>query len=105
CLITICPYHLSTRFPYTTLFRSRAPQHARHRQRGHGRVDWSRGGGYISHPDWGRGDHAAEPRAPAGGRTVWHAGVTVPRPHRSRSEEHTSELQSLAYFVCCLLLE
>src|SRR2546425_5954808 len=30
----------------------------------------------------------------------------LPRPHRvSRSEEHTSELQSLAYLVCRLLLE
>src|SRR5205823_7194752 len=27
------------------------------------------------------------------------------RPGRSRSEEHTSELQSLAYLVCRLLLE
>src|SRR5687767_7111745 len=27
------------------------------------------------------------------------------RPSRSRSEEHTSELQSLAYLVCRLLLE
>src|SRR6185437_16634698 len=26
-------------------------------------------------------------------------------PHRTRSEEHTSELQSLAYLVCRLLLE
>src|SRR2546423_11966449 len=26
-------------------------------------------------------------------------------PHRFRSEEHTSELQSLAYLVCRLLLE
>src|SRR2546425_7348089 len=30
----------------------------------------------------------------------------VPRPfHELRSEEHTSELQSLAYLVCRLLLE
>src|SRR5205823_9803213 len=28
-----------------------------------------------------------------------------PRTKRSRSEEHTSELQSLAYLVCRLLLE
>src|SRR2546425_8861688 len=31
-----------------------------------------------------------------------HAGV---RRHQARSEEHTSELQSLAYLVCRLLLE
>src|SRR5205823_9170353 len=36
-----------------------------------------------------RGDCAARPR----------------RPRRGRSEEHTSELQSLAYLVCRLLLE
>src|SRR2546425_12260969 len=32
------------------------------------------------------------------------AGLTGPR-HVGRSEEHTSELQSLAYLVCRLLLE
>src|SRR3712207_7402499 len=30
---------------------------------------------------------------------------TCPRPTRSRSEEHTSELQSRQYLVCRLLLE
>src|SRR5687767_15512918 len=29
----------------------------------------------------------------------------LPRPARPRSEEHTSELQSLAYLVCRLLLD
>src|SRR6266404_7965241 len=34
------------------------------------------------------------------------AGLRMVRPKgRSRSEEHTSELQSLAYLVCRLLLE
>src|SRR2546425_8862799 len=36
---------------------------------------------------------------PGGDRGVQQAGFTV------RSEEHTSELQSLAYLVCRLLLE
>src|SRR2546425_3633538 len=31
--------------------------------------------------------------------------LTVPSPPAMRSEEHTSELQSLAYLVCRLLLE
>src|SRR5205823_14847904 len=31
--------------------------------------------------------------------------TTNPSRHRARSEEHTSELQSLAYLVCRLLLE
>src|SRR2546425_9781135 len=34
-----------------------------------------------------------------------HAGQRVLRPRPPRSEEHTSELQSLAYLVCRLLLE
>src|SRR2546425_8173959 len=32
-------------------------------------------------------------------------GAVSPRVRRGRSEEHTSELQSLAYLVCRLLLE
>src|SRR2546425_3217973 len=34
--------------------------------------------------------------------TCWHGRTTSPT---NRSEEHTSELQSLAYLVCRLLLE
>src|SRR2546425_1535053 len=65
----------STLFPYTTLFRSRGPR------------------------------ALAERRASV-------APSAASRPTRSprsgscaRSEEHTSELQSLAYLVCRLLLE
>src|SRR5687767_15719249 len=54
----------STLFPYTTLFRSRCPDHEHERSRA------------------------------CSGEEV-----------RNRSEEHTSELQSLAYLVCRLLLE
>src|SRR2546425_10815361 len=40
---------------------------------------------------------------PIGARRVpWHLGFDC---HELRSEEHTSELQSLAYLVCRLLLE
>src|SRR2546423_6238653 len=39
---------------------------------------------------------------PGGAGTPPRAGAEV---HRGRSEEHTSELQSLAYLVCRLLLE
>src|SRR2546425_2634489 len=75
----------STLFPYTTLFRSReslapAPLPAeRARRLLPDSADLRRRGG---------GAHR--------GRSA-HAG--------SRSEEHTSELQSLAYLVCRLLLE
>src|SRR5947199_3032254 len=65
----------STLFPYTTLFRSRS-----------GRRAWQARSG--SHPGLRR--------AVAGARC---ARATA------RSEEHTSELQSLRHLVCRLLLE
>src|SRR2546425_8807516 len=68
----------STLFPYTTLFRSRAVEAER-----------ARGG---------RGDA----RARREGRGGTAGGE---RASDERSEEHTSELQSLAYLVCRLLLE
>src|SRR2546425_7488097 len=67
----------STLFPYTTLFRS-----SRH------------------------GGRAALLRGRA--RRLLHAGAPPTHARRAepaRSEEHTSELQSLAYLVCRLLLE
>src|SRR5205823_12279474 len=84
-------------FPYTTLFRSArarlgrgayggTPLHACHppvavRQRHRAHVD-----------------HAA--------RGLWHVSTRACHAGgRTRSEEHTSELQSLAYLVCRLLLE
>src|SRR2546425_2793048 len=72
----------STLFPYTTLFRS-APTVV---------------------------PEAGELMLTVGGvvslNTVTVTGAeVVRRPAASRSEEHTSELQSLAYLVCRLLLE
>src|SRR2546425_3780048 len=69
----------STLFPYTTLFRSRL------RQRAEPRVHPRR---YLARAQ-------RNPKVPFG---------SLPDRHR-RSEEHTSELQSLAYLVCRLLLE
>src|SRR2546425_8744072 len=77
----------STLFPYTTLFRSR---------RHPGRARSDRGTG-TSHPH--REDGL--PRGSRGRQAPAQARV-VPE---DRSEEHTSELQSLAYLVCRLLLE
>src|SRR5687767_15228817 len=76
----------STLFPYTTLFRSRADRRAPARsaprpRRSRRRRGWCRRAAHGSR-------RSASPAAP-----------------RSRSEEHTSELQSLAYLVCRLLLE
>src|SRR3546814_7940848 len=50
------------------------------------------------------------PGAAAGGHALWrperrHAAAALPRPGKRRSEEHTSELQSLmriSYAVFCL---
>src|SRR5437016_7739378 len=77
----------STLFPYTTLFRSRARRFRDGRpEETEGAVD----------------DLDVELRVTIG-REVQHRGH---RPHpRFRSEEHTSELQSLTNLVCRLLLE
>src|SRR5687767_15339277 len=72
----------STLFPYTTLFRSRTRGNRAHAHA----VRDRRFAGRSRHPVAGR---ARKGRASA----------------RARSEEHTSELQSLAYLVCRLLLE
>src|SRR5688572_32459970 len=77
----IRPPPRSTLFPYTTLFRSH-----------HGRLGRAR-------------QQAADPPARGHARPD---GEAVGRNHRdadSRSEEHTSELQSQSNLVCRLLLE
>src|SRR2546425_9774518 len=85
----------STLFPYTTLFRS-VPLRRRKRR---GRRD------RLGHAAVLRRLHA---RAAVGRGTPVHVPLrgARPRPARAaaRSEEHTSELQSLAYLVCPLLL-
>src|SRR5205823_13788229 len=74
----------STLFPYTTLFRSEVVVVVVEARRLE-----LRGLRAREHPERGA---ALEPEGPR----------AAPR---SRSEEHTSELQSLAYLVCRLLLE
>src|SRR2546423_11798679 len=79
----------STLFPYTTLFRSPMNPLNRHlRTSPEGITLIASFEGFRSHPyDDGKG--------------VW----TIGSPRMRRSEEHTSELQSLAYLVSRLLLE
>src|SRR5262245_64103589 len=84
----------STLFPYTTLFRSPEPRiHRPVGPAGHG-TSWT--------SSWRRS-------SPAGRSTARHStstSSTRPKPSKSsRSEEHTSELQSLRHLVCRLLLE
>src|SRR2546427_6085213 len=95
----------STLFPYTTLSRSRA-RPARRRSR---TADRRRG----SRPAAGdsgarRYGAAAESRGTGQSATekweVPEAWVIVYRKCKSRSEEHTSELQSQSNLVCRLLL-
>src|SRR5687767_15337340 len=90
----------STLFPYTTLFRSRVRQPPPLASSRYLRGKWDRAcdrrGWAAEYPD-----RCAENR-----RACAQACSRPARPmFRSRSEEHTSELQSLAYLVCRLLLE
>src|SRR2546425_9013755 len=86
----------STLFPYTTLFRS---MHAAHYMLGR----WTlmlHGKGFLQY-DWQSGSRGSNQL----GIVNW-AMAAASRPlGGGRSEEHTSELQSLAYLVCRLLLE
>src|SRR3712207_7078985 len=83
----------STLFPYTTLFRSaRADRLGRRARRG-------------EPAPVARGDPPRDGRQPLPLRRVpADRGGDRERAH-SRSEEHTSELQSRQYLVCRLLLE
>src|SRR3712207_7875788 len=90
----------STLFPYTTLFRSvdagddtdKRPE-LEARQHGHAAVA-------LPKSPYGRTSSTATSTTKA--TTGFHTGL---RPPASRSEEHTSELQSRQYLVCRLLLE
>src|SRR3989441_7459948 len=79
----------STLFPYTTLFRS--ADHERVGRRGLPRGPGARPRRLLR----------VERQRDAGGARL---PAPLGRPLQ-RSEEHTSELQSLAYLVCRLLLE
>src|SRR3712207_8561759 len=78
----------STLFPYTTLFRSR---------RLSGRRQGASGAS--------SGERARRRSDRARGSGIRRSGGSLLASPRSRSEEHTSELQSRQYLVCRLLLE
>src|SRR3712207_8758417 len=77
----------STLFPYTTLFRSRISRH------------WVR---RLERDARGSLDSF---ELEDGGRFYFDPASYEVFLHNSRSEEHTSELQSRQYLVCRLLLE
>src|SRR5205823_14890697 len=86
-LVMIRPDPISTLFPYTTLFRSLFEQWRERRLR-------------VVLRD-GR-----ELAVQVTRQLLQHElGAELRQAYRERSEEHTSELQSLAYLVCRLLLE
>src|SRR5690349_22355351 len=82
----------STLFPYTTLFRSKPERIG------------SRG---VAAPDDRESSRAPAlvPQGPAARNPVRRASRSARFPRRTRSEEHTSELQSRRDLVCRLLLE
>src|SRR5262249_60608368 len=84
--LTIRPPPRSTLFPYTTLFRSQLGEAGRTLRT----ADAQRPDGLL-------------PRMRRNGREALEHHVDAPRDERS--EEHTSELQSLTNLVCRLLLE
>src|SRR3712207_8064857 len=100
CFLMIRRPPRSTLFPYTTLFRSQAvPFSRRHvlvvvQPAAH--VEHSL---RAEHAGPRRGAAVARVRAFAGEAPVCRSAVLT------RSEEHTSELQSRQYLVCRLLLE
>src|SRR2546423_6613612 len=78
----------STLFPYTTLFRSDNLMRV------------------LDAPSVGSRPEASFPQHSVMLRLAPRLrSQPLPRGGRERSEEHTSELQSLAYLVCRLLLE
>src|SRR5687767_15738771 len=88
----------STLFPYTTLFRSSPYCHPE--------VP-TKTGTVASCPLAGtdKRRRAGAPTARRAGGACAARGGRSASGRRRRSEEHTSELQSLAYLVCRLLLE
>src|SRR2546425_9183330 len=76
----------STLFPYTTLFRSRDRLGGEQGRDGSAQCD-------VFHP------------CAAADELLRQSYQRQPHLEVHRSEEHTSELQSLAYLVCRLLLE
>src|SRR2546425_3808306 len=85
----------STLFPYTTLFRSELLA------LGEQRLDPRRGALHIERP----GHDAVQHRLGDERDHPFRRREQVVQLDHERSEEHTSELQSLAYLVCRLLLE
>src|SRR5205823_12029231 len=92
-------------FPYTTLFRSpQTPARSGYRTAGRARIGRQEGPGLQLSHDPLRG--SGQPGAVSQAARLQSETLRAPRAlagRLHRSEEHTSELQSLAYLVCRLL--
>src|SRR5687767_15243505 len=92
----------STLFPYTTLFRSRQPVPGAGHSPTRPEIDPPRAPPRPLRVD----DGPASTRVHRAGSLHAAPKASLQSGQRAhRSEEHTSELQSLAYLVCRLLLE
>src|SRR5262245_62659991 len=89
-------------FPYTTLFRSDEISQLliESWQLGVKAIAIYRDNCKVAQPLSKKGDAGATTLAPVGA-----VAGALPQRRRLRSEEHTSELQSLRHLVCRLLLE
>src|SRR5687767_15422355 len=98
----------STLFPYTTLFRSVNSINP-FRIEGQKTIIWE----LLQDLRWEPPDWIVVPAGNLGNTSAFGKAIREARergwiertPRLARSEEHTSELQSLAYLVCRLLLE
>src|SRR5205823_10201537 len=101
----LLPHHRPAVSPYTTLFRSLTRRLQRLRDH---RLDASRTGMWhnpvdlIQFQSIAREERIDDASDRAARERVQFALRNV-RSHKARSEDHTSELQSLAYLVCRLL--
>src|SRR5689334_24133972 len=93
----------STLFPYTTLFRSRDVTSRALPLRGMPRLALACGRGNRTSGRDSRASGAAN--APTDTRVIYTLPRRILQRLSSRSEEHTSELQSQFHLVCRLLLE
>src|SRR3712207_8508001 len=92
----------STLFPYTTLFRSEQGKDVVQEEEPREPKDRRSGDRSEQEDAANEAPDAAEPGESGGGSTQDGGSQTQTQ---TRSEEHTSELQSRQYLVCRLLLE
>src|SRR5205814_10458574 len=100
CCLCLRPPPSSTLFPYTTLFRSWVSDLALVVRPREGNIE-----GFVLEANSGEPLSGAELMAwelDNQGNRIAHPALST---DQNRSEEHTSELQSLRHLVCRLLLE